>query len=112
MASLVDHALRWHPDRLVVDGRDGTEIPALIEALNNGVQGALITLDSNDPEYGLIRMRTLCGGDEGTASWLVGRGVDVIVQLAWKPGGLWSLSEIKEVDQDEDGGLLLRDVSL
>jgi pilus assembly protein CpaF len=92
LRSLVRHALRLRPDRIIVGEVRGAEALDMIQAMNTGHAGSLSTVHANSPVEALWRIETLAmSGDPGVGSETVRRqlwaALDVIVQVERRRGG-------------------------
>jgi pilus assembly protein CpaF len=59
LRSLVRHALRMRPDRIVVGEVRGGEALDMLQAMNTGHEGSMSTLHANSPRDGLNRLETM-----------------------------------------------------
>lgn len=111
---LVRSALRMRPDRLLVGEARGAEAFDLLQAMNTGHDGSLSTLHANSPADALRRLETMVLlADVGLPLYAVRRqiaaAVDVVVQVARRPGGRRAVVEVAEVgtaDEPDDVRLL------
>jgi pilus assembly protein CpaF len=99
---LLRNALRMRPDRIVIGEVRGVEALDLLTALNTGHDGALSTVHANSPGDALARLETLAlmagvGLPHAAIEEQVRRGVDLVVHLQRRPGGVRRVSEIAEV---------------
>jgi pilus assembly protein CpaF len=81
---LVPHALRMRADRLVLGECRGTEIAAVLSALNTGHTGGGITLHANSLLEVPARLTTLgfqAGMSEALVASLVRGGIDLFIHL-------------------------------
>lgn len=68
LRTLVRHALRLRPDRLVIGEVRGAEAFDMIQALNTGHDGSLSTVHANGPEEAMWRLLTLAlAGADGSS---------------------------------------------
>lgn len=83
--TLVRHALRLRPDRIVVGEVRGPEALDMLQAMNTGHDGSMGTVHANGPEDALLRMEVLAlsGGAlaAGAVASQVRRAVDVVVHV-------------------------------
>jgi pilus assembly protein CpaF len=99
---LLRNALRMRPDRIVIGEVRGAEALDLLTALNTGHDGALSTVHANSPEDALRRIETLAlmadvGLPHDAVREQLGRGLDLIVQMARLSDGSRRVVELAEV---------------
>jgi len=99
---LLRNALRMRPDRIVIGEVRGPEALDLLMALNTGHEGALSTVHANSPEDALRRIETLAliagvGLPHEAIREQLGRGLDLVVQLARLGDGSRRIVEVGEV---------------
>lgn len=85
VAWLVRNALRMRPDRLVIGEVRGVEVADLLQALNTGHDGSMVTVHANGVTDVLTRlegMALLAGVPLAAAKAQVATAIDVIVALA------------------------------
>lgn len=99
---LVVAAMRLRPDRLIVGEFRGTEVLAVVQALNTGHDGSLSTCHANSAVDGLRRVETLLM--QAAPSWplaairrQVSRSLDAIVHLGRMADGQRRVLEVAEV---------------
>lgn len=107
LADLVRTALRLRPDRLVVGEFRGSEVVAVVQALNTGHDGSLSTCHANSARDALARIETLVL--QAAPAWPleairrhVSRSLDVVVHVARSADGRRRVVEVAEVV--ESGG--------
>jgi pilus assembly protein CpaF len=84
LVSLVRHALRMRPDRIVLGEARGPELREVLTALNTGHDGGWATLHANDlvdVPARLAALGALDGIDEHALASQVGSALDVVVHL-------------------------------
>lgn len=115
-SELVRTALRLRPTRLVIGEFRGSEVVAVVQALNTGHDGSLSTCHANSALDGLRRVETLVL--QTSPSWPleairrhVSRSLDVVVHVERGAGGKRHVVEVVEVSESsgEPSGRLLAD---
>lgn len=106
LAELVRTALRLRPDRLIVGEFRGTEVLAVLQALNTGHDGSLATCHANTALDGLRRVETLVM--QASPTWplvairrQVSRSIDVVVHLRRASDGARRISDVVEVVESD-----------
>ncbi|TDC79744.1 CpaF family protein [Actinomadura sp. 7K507] len=108
LVDLVPQVLRMNPDRILVGEVRHAEMLALLQAIDNGLEGSLTTLHANSGAEVFGRILTLCAYAErhpepADVFRLVGRAVDLVVHLRRDPRtGHRYVSEIVEVLEPAD----------
>lgn len=90
MTQLLKTALRMRPDRILVGEVRGPEALDLLDAWNTGHEGGAATLHANNPEAGLMRLKSLIGRNPFAPSNiepLIGEAVHCVVHIAKTPQG-------------------------
>ncbi len=91
LQTLLRHALRLRPDRLVVGEVRGPEAIDLVQAMNTGHDGSMSTVHANSPEEALLRLQTLAAAGSGrvaerTIRRALRAAVDLVVQVERRAG--------------------------
>jgi pilus assembly protein CpaF len=99
--TLVRHALRMRPDRLVVGEVRGPEALDLLLALNTGHRGCLATCHGADPQAVLHRLEVLAlladaSVDRAAVRPLVQGGIDLVVHVE-RRGGVRRVVDVHDV---------------
>src|SRR4051794_38036958 len=99
---LVRAALRMRPDRIVVGEVRGAEALDMVQALNTGHDGSLSTCHANSPADALRRIETMAlfgalGLPLAAVREQVRSAVDVVIQVARRPGGGRRITDVSEV---------------
>lgn len=84
---LVRNSLRMRPDRIIVGEVRGGETLDMLQAMNTGHDGSLVTVHANSPEDAVSRLETLASMSELEVPYdalrdQINSAVDVIVQLS------------------------------
>ncbi|MFF5265202.1 CpaF family protein [Actinomadura viridis] len=108
LVDLIPQVLRMNPDRILVGEVRHSEMLALLQAIDNGLEGSLTTLHANSGAEVFGRILTLCAYAEhhpepADLFRLVGRAVDLVVHLRRdRATGHRFVSEIVEVLEPAD----------
>jgi pilus assembly protein CpaF len=99
---LVRNSLRMRPDRIIVGEVRGAETVDMLQALNTGHEGSLVTLHANSPDDAIHRLSTLASMSELAIPFDVLRdqinsAIDVIVQVDRYADGRRRMSELAMV---------------
>jgi pilus assembly protein CpaF len=112
LEQLIPHALRMRADRLVLGECRGSEVGAVLSALNTGHSGGGLTLHANSLADVPARLLSL-GFQSGMSSELLGSlvrgGIDVVVHLERGEHGR-HIHSVGEIIQTE-GPLLIRELT-
>lgn len=113
--SLVRHALRMRPHRIVVGEVRGPEALDMLAAMNSGHPGSMGTIHADGPRQALSKLRTYAMAAEErltaeVATEMIGETVGVIVQLRSEPDGKRSVCAVAEVAGVEAGRVLTNDL--
>jgi Flp pilus assembly CpaF family ATPase len=86
LVDLIPQVLRMNPDRILVGEVRHSEMLALLQAVDNGLEGSLTTLHANSGAEVFGRILTLCAYAEhhpepADLFRLIGRAVDLVVHL-------------------------------
>ena len=105
---LVRNALRMRPDRIVVGEVRGPEALDMLWAMNTGHDGSLSTCHANSPLDALRRLEVMvlsAGLDLPLTAVReqLAAAVDLLVQVARRPGGERRIVAVAEVAPPEDG---------
>ncbi|MBA2338676.1 MAG: CpaF family protein [Acidimicrobiia bacterium] len=109
LRTLVRHALRLRPDRIIIGEVRGAEALDMIQAINTGHAGSMSTVHANGPDEAMWRLETLAmSGRGGLAAETIRRqlwgALDIIVQLERSQGH----RRIVSISEVADGALLVR----
>jgi pilus assembly protein CpaF len=99
---LVRNALRMRPDRIIVGEVRGPETLDMLQAMNTGHEGSMVTVHSNSPEDAVSRLETLASMSEIKIAFeairdQINNAVDVIVQLERVGNGSRRIREVAVV---------------
>jgi pilus assembly protein CpaF len=115
MRDLVRNCLRMRPDRIIVGEVRGPEAFDLMQAMNTGHDGSMVTLHSNSPRECLSRLESmiLMGGfnlPTRTIREMIVGSIDVIVQVSRLRDGSRRVTHITEVLGLEGDVVTLQDI--
>ncbi len=108
---LVRNALRMRPDRIIVGEVRGGETLDMIQAMNTGHDGSLVTVHANSADDAVYRLQTLASMSDVKLPYeairdQINNAIDVIVHLTRGPDGSRRIGEISVVaGRREDFGL-------
>lgn len=99
---LVRNALRMRPDRIIVGEVRGSETIDMLQAMNTGHDGSLVTVHANSADDAIYRLQTLATMSEGHVPYdairdQINNAVDAIVHLGRWPDGSRRVDEIAVV---------------
>ena len=99
---LVRNALRMRPDRIIVGEVRGGETLDMIQAMNTGHDGSLVTVHANSAEDAVYRLQTLASMSDVKLPYeairdQINNAIDVIVHLTRGPDGSRRIGEISVV---------------
>jgi pilus assembly protein CpaF len=113
--SLVRHALRMRPNRIVVGEVRGPEALDMLAAMNSGHPGSMGTIHADGPRQALSKLRTYAMAAEErltseVVTEMIAETINVIVQLRSQPDGTRSVCAVSEVAGVEAGRALTNDL--
>ena len=99
---LVRNALRMRPDRIIVGEVRGDETIDMLQAMNTGHDGSLVTVHANSADDAIHRLQTLATMGDGRIPYeairdQINNAVDAIVHLGRWPDGSRRVNEISVV---------------
>ncbi|TDE26564.1 CpaF family protein [Actinomadura sp. 6K520] len=100
---LVRNALRMRPDRIIVGEVRGGETLDMLQAMNTGHDGSLVTVHANSTEDTVHRLQTLASMSDVKLPFeairdQIASAVDAVVQLSRGPDGSRRITEVAVVD--------------
>ncbi|MES9543185.1 MULTISPECIES: CpaF family protein [unclassified Actinomadura] len=112
---LVRNALRMRPDRIIVGEVRGGETLDMLQAMNTGHDGSLVTVHANSTEDTIYRLQTLASMSDVKLPFeairdQINSAVDVIVQLSRGPDGTRRITEVAVVASRNREAFALRSV--
>ncbi|WP_018655767.1 CpaF family protein [Actinomadura flavalba] len=105
---LVRNALRMRPDRIIVGEVRGGETLDMLQAMNTGHDGSLVTVHANSARDALHRIQTLASMSDVKLPFeairaQIASAIDVVVQLGRGADGSRRIVEIAAAGSGEDG---------
>jgi pilus assembly protein CpaF len=99
---LVRNALRMRPDRIIVGEVRGGETLDMIQAMNTGHDGSMVTVHANTADDAIYRLQTLGSMSDVKLPFeavrdQINNAIDVVVQLNRGPDGSRRIAEIAVV---------------
>lgn len=115
MRALIEHALRIHPQRVLLGDIEGTELQTLLPRMLLGLDGVLMTARATSPEQLLYRLETLLmtaseGASQHALSHQIGAAFDIVIQLNQFACGSRKITSICELTSDAEGALILNEL--
>ncbi|GAA4365997.1 CpaF family protein [Actinomadura verrucosospora] len=112
---LVRNALRMRPDRIIVGEVRGGETLDMLQAMNTGHDGSLVTVHANSTEDAVYRLQTLASMSDVRLPFeairdQIGSAVNVIVQLNRGPDGSRRIVEVAMLEHARRGEITTRPV--
>lgn len=90
MAQLARESLRASGDRMIVGETRGTETPVMLEAMNQGNEGAMSSVHAPSPREALDKLAVYAsraGWSVETTALNAAHAIDFVVHMAKRPGG-------------------------
>ena len=112
---LVRNALRMRPDRIIVGEVRGGETLDMLQAMNTGHDGSLVTVHSNSADDAIYRLETLASMSEVKIPFdairdQINAAIDVIVHLSRGADGSRRVSEVAVVASNRRENFKLRTI--
>ncbi|SEG43612.1 pilus assembly protein CpaF [Thermomonospora echinospora] len=112
---LVRNALRMRPDRIIVGEVRGGETLDMLQAMNTGHDGSMVTVHANSTEDAVHRLQTLASMSDvklpfETIREQINSAVDVMVHLERGPDGSRRIGEIAVADGHGRSGFALKTI--
>jgi len=113
---LVRNSLRMRPDRIIVGEVRGPETVDMLQALNTGHEGSLVTVHANTPDDAVHRLETLATMSDLHMPYealrdQINNAIHVIVQIDRMPGGPRKVTEVAVVASSRREEFRLRTVA-
>ncbi len=112
---LVRNSLRMRPDRIIVGEVRGAEVLDMLQAMNTGHDGSLVTLHSNSPRDGLMRLETLVAMSgytfpSGSIRKYISSALNVIIQIARLVDGTRKIVSFQEITGMEGEVITMQEI--
>lgn len=96
---LVRNSLRMRPDRIIVGEVRGAETLDMLQAMNTGHEGSLVTVHANSPDDGIYRLETLSSMSDVKVPFeavrdQINNAIDVLVHLERGADGSRRIAEV------------------
>jgi pilus assembly protein CpaF len=102
---LVRNSLRMRPDRIIVGEVRGQETLDMLQAMNTGHEGSLVTVHANSPRHAVMRLETLASMSELNISFealrdQINGAIEAIVHLDRYPDGTRRVSQVAVITSE------------
>ncbi|HJW24929.1 MAG TPA: CpaF family protein [Rhodocyclaceae bacterium] len=113
--ALVRNALRMRPDRIILGEVRGAEAFDMLQAMNTGHEGSMVTIHANTPRDALSRLENMVGmaGMEMTPKVVrqqVASAISVIVQVSRLVDGKRKIISIQEITGMEGEMITMQEI--
>lgn len=112
---LVRNALRMRPDRIILGEVRGEEAVDMLQAMNTGHEGSLVTIHANSPRDALTRLENMIGMSGMNLPTKVARhqissAISVIMQIARLSDGKRKIVSIQELTGMEGDIITMQEI--
>ncbi len=112
---LVRNSLRMRPDRIIVGEVRGAEVLDMLQAMNTGHDGSLVTLHANSPRDALMRLETLVAMSgytfpSGSIRKYISSALNVIIQIARLMDGTRKIVSLQEITGMEGEVITMQEI--
>lgn len=112
---LVKNSLRMRPDRIILGEVRGEEAIDMLQAMNTGHEGSMVTIHANSPRDALTRLENMIGLGGMTLPTKVGRhqissALTVITQIARMSDGKRKVVSIQEITGMEGDIITMQEI--
>jgi pilus assembly protein CpaF len=112
---LVQLALRVHPNRLIIDEVRGAECMAVLEVLEIGCNGSIVTMHASSATEAVSRMETMClmtgiNYPMRVVHEKIASSLDLIIQVSHLKDGTRRITTITEISGTEPENVILTDI--
>jgi pilus assembly protein CpaF len=113
--ALVQHALRIHPDRLIIGECRAGETLDILQMMTSGHNGIMTTCYATDPYNALARLETMAlmagiAMPSRAIREYIAAAVDLIIHMTRTPDGLRRVATVAEIAGMTEDRILLRDI--
>ena len=112
---LVRNSLRMRPDRIIVGEVRGAEVLDMLQAMNTGHDGSLVTLHANASRDALMRLETLVAMSgytfpSGSIRKYISSALNVIIQIARLVDGTRKIVSFQEITGMEGDVITMQEI--
>ncbi len=113
--ALVRNALRMRPDRIIVGEVRGDEAIDMLQAMNTGHEGSLVTIHSNSPRDALTRLENMVGLagmnlPPRVARHQISSAIAIVMQIARLPDGKRKVTSVQEITGMEGDIITMQEI--
>jgi pilus assembly protein CpaF len=113
--SLVRNSLRMRPDRIILGEVRGAEVLDMLQAMNTGHEGSMVTVHANSPRDALTRLENMAGYGGVTMSpeamrAQISSAINVVIQIARLNDGRRKLVSLQEITGMEGDVITMQEI--
>lgn len=113
--ALVRNSLRMRPDRIILGEVRGAEVLDMLQAMNTGHEGSMVTVHANSPRDALTRLENMSGYGGAVISQdamrqQISSAINAVIQIARLNDGRRKLISLQEVTGMEGEVITMQEV--
>ena len=113
--ALVRNSLRMRPDRIILGEVRGAEVLDMLQAMNTGHEGSMVTVHANSPRDALTRLENMSGYGGAVISQdamrqQISSAINAVIQIARLNDGRRKLISLQEVTGMEGDVITMQEV--
>jgi len=113
--SLVRNSLRMRPDRIILGEVRGAEVLDMLQSMNTGHEGSMVTVHANSPRDALTRLENMAGYGGVTMApdamrAQISSAINVVIQIARLNDGRRKLVSLQEITGMEGDVITMQEI--